>query len=611
MRWVLFRQSWHLGLFSFSLHLLFPLLSLTPSHSIARSLGVAAGPKLLPDSAERDHASQALQPPPLLQQSHGSGDGLAGAGREDAGRGGTPEFSVNMTIASLQSGYGGEDTEQATHRSEGDGRINQEQKLSRTIPLTRKKKTGLMQRHDALLRYSGRFRHAHAYGYGRRGGDLEAVLHATEYFGKISVGRPPKEFTVVFDTGSGNLLIPSIDCTSDACSERPLYDPGNSSTSRQIAFADKPLEKVGDSGERDVITITFGTGEISGVVVRDTVCVGDGAVCADADFLATTEESDFPFASVPFDGVLGLALDGMSEGVQFNIFNRLSAGGHMEHNVFSVFLGDGEGEESEITFGNWRKERMDSDLVWIPVSKEGYWQVTMQDISIGNEPQGLCKIASSSSSSASSSEGGGEAGDSPPVSSGGDRDGEGQGGEEGEGVWTDVHANGHAHRGKRGHREEVSKPAWNASTCQVAVDTGTSLMAGPSDIVAELSARLNVNGDCSNFDDLEDLGFLVGSHVLNLRPEDYVEKSPDGTSCTLALMSLDIAPPNGPLFIFGDPFLRRYYSVFDRDKRSVGFALARHPDAPLPSRMLISQKDAAERAREKRRGRGREGLHRT
>ena len=34
---------------------------------------------------------------------------------------------------------------------------------------------------------------------------------ASEYYGQVSVGSPPQTFLVVFDTGSGNLLLPSKD----------------------------------------------------------------------------------------------------------------------------------------------------------------------------------------------------------------------------------------------------------------------------------------------------------------------------------------------------------------------------------------------------------------
>merc|ERR1719253_1372343 len=114
--------------------------------------------------------------------------------------------------------------------------------------------------------------------------------------------------------------------------------------------------------------------------------------------------------------------------------------------------------------------------------------------------------------------------------------------------------------------------------CQVAVDTGTSQLAGPTDVITDLSKRLDVKNDCSNYNDLPDLGFVMGDNILNLKPQDYVDKGSEG--CEVSLMALDVPPPNGPLFIFGDPFLRKYYTAYDQQNSRVGFATARHMDVP-------------------------------
>merc|ERR1719163_619726 len=121
--------------------------------------------------------------------------------------------------------------------------------------------------------------------------------------------------------------------------------------------------------------------------------------------------------------------------------------------------------------------------------------------------------------------------------------------------------------------------------CQVAVDTGTSQLAGPTNVINELSSRLNVKKDCSNYNTLPSLGFVMGEHILNMKPQDYVDKSSDG--CDVSLMPLDVPPPNGPLFIFGDPFLRKYYTAYDRENSQVGFATARHMDTPVDETLLV------------------------
>jgi len=343
-----------------------------------------------------------------------------------------------------------------------------------------------------------------------------SIVHKTAYYGQVEVGTPRQVFTVVFDTGSGNLMIPSTSCRSRACTMHKRFDRQASATAEDIE-ADGSHSQQG--APRDLITVTFGTGEISGVFLKDDVCIGN--LCSNTRFVGATEETDDPFTSFNFDGVLGLALPQMAQGPEFSVMDRLVANKALKHPLFSVFLSDSDAEGSEITFGDIKEDHMASPMFWQPVSRDtGYWQVQIQDIAINNKLQSLC------------------------------------------------------------------------SDCQVAVDTGTSQLAGPTEVINELSKRLDVRSDCSNYHTLPTLGFVLGDHILNLRPQDYVDKGSEG--CEVSLMPLDVPPPNGPLFIFGDPFLRIFYTAYDRGANKVGFSAARHLDSPADeSASLIRPLDVA------------------
>jgi len=110
--------------------------------------------------------------------------------------------------------------------------------------------------------------------------------------------------------------------------------------------------------------------------------------------------------------------------------------------------------------------------------------------------------------------------------------------------------------------------------CQAVFDTGTSVIAGPTSIINTLLLELNVAADCSNYLTLPRLGFAMDHYVLNLDPVDYVKKTSD--TCIHQLLALDIPPPKGPLVLLGDPFLRRYYTIYDRDSIKLGVSLAIH-----------------------------------
>jgi len=113
------------------------------------------------------------------------------------------------------------------------------------------------------------------------------------------------------------------------------------------------------------------------------------------------------------------------------------------------------------------------------------------------------------------------------------------------------------------------------SNCALVVDTGTSILTGPTASVNPLIAKIGtVNSDCSNIKDLPTISFTFNGIDFPLEPEFYVLQGPDDSGnnvCQLGLEGLDVGLP---LWILGDPFLRKYYTVFDRANNQVGFALA-------------------------------------
>jgi saccharopepsin len=115
-----------------------------------------------------------------------------------------------------------------------------------------------------------------------------------------------------------------------------------------------------------------------------------------------------------------------------------------------------------------------------------------------------------------------------------------------------------------------------------AIDTGTSLIALPTDIAemlnTQIGAKKSWNGqyqvDCSRVPSLPELSFYFGGKPYALKGTDYI-LNVQGT-CISAFQGMDLnLPGGGSIWIIGDAFLRKYYTVYDLGANAVGFAPAR------------------------------------
>uniref|UniRef100_A0A671K206 Cathepsin D-like n=1 Tax=Sinocyclocheilus anshuiensis TaxID=1608454 RepID=A0A671K206_9TELE len=322
-----------------------------------------------------------------------------------------------------------------------------------------------------------------------------------QYFGVISIGTPPQDFTVLFDTGSSNVWVPSIHCSylDIACWLHHRYNSKKSSTYVQNGTD---------------FSIQYGRGSLSGFISQDTVTLA-GLKVPNQQFAEAVKQPGIVFVVARFDGVLGMAYPAISVDGITPVFDTAMAAKILPQNIFSFYINrDPAGEVGgELMLGGFDQQYFDGDLHYVNVTRKAYWQIKMDEVQVGGTLT-LCK-------------------------------------------------NG----------------------CQAIVDTGTSMITGPVQEVRALQKAIGAIPllmgeywiDCKRIPSLPVVSFSLGGKMFNLTGENYVLKVTHmGVSvCLSGFMAMDIPPPAGPLWILGDVFIGRYYTVFDREADRVGFAPAK------------------------------------
>uniref|UniRef100_A0A7C8YN72 Peptidase A1 domain-containing protein n=1 Tax=Opuntia streptacantha TaxID=393608 RepID=A0A7C8YN72_OPUST len=199
------------------------------------------------------------------------------------------------------------------------------------------------------------------------------------YYGEIAIGTPPQKFSVVFDSGSSNLWVPSSKC---------FFSISCYFHSRYISWLSSTYTKIGKTGK-----IPYGSGYIFGSFSQDNVEVGGGVVKQQV-FLEATGERSFDLILMPFDGILGLGFQDASVGHVAPLWYNMLLQGLVSKPVFSLWLNQDSMSPigGEILFGSIDERHFHGGHTYIPVANNGYWQIALDGFDIGtaNKSAGYC-----------------------------------------------------------------------------------------------------------------------------------------------------------------------------------------------------------------------------
>ena len=228
----------------------------------------------------------------------------------------------------------------------------------------------------------------------------------------------------------------------------------------------------------------------------------------------TLSEPGLAFLAARFDGILGFGFPEISVNRIPPFFNAAMSAGLVDDPSFAFYLAKDPAASTggELTLGGADRRHYQGAFHYVPVTTPGYWQFVVDGLSVGGSSYGGFKAIA---------------------------------------------------------------------------DTGTSLLALPthtfSTVLKQLPGATPVGAggeymiDCATTGTLPKLTLTIGGRPFVLDGDDYVLKVSTGgqTECLLGMSAIDVPAPRGPLWILGDVFLRKYYTLFDFGESRLGFALAK------------------------------------
>lgn len=371
----------------------------------------------------------------------------------------------------------------------------------------------------------------------------------SQYYGDFALGEPKQRFTAVFDTGSGITWVPGSRCQTSTCSEHHRFAMGSSESSKEPAAE-------GEAGKSPEGSIHYGTGEVKYQDGADTLTFCDSHKDPGCHGL---KGKRLTVPKQPF---------GMSTAQTDYPFRILP---------FDGILGLAPSASSGSVMHSLKEAKaLDRNLFGIYLSEDPHRSGSIDFGGVErarmapHSPLTWHKI---------------------------------QGDREWSLAMKDILVDG-----KPLHLCD-DRPG---GVCPAVVDTGSSLITGPTGEVEKLLSKVRTKEDCANLAKLPtiSLRFADKDGMLTdypLTPPEYTLRNLDevpqtgnaeylkefpvlgaGTDkvpevrprCDPGLGVMDVP---GKKWVIGDTFLRRYYSIYDDDQGLVGFVRSIHPDEATPA----------------------------
>lgn len=193
-------------------------------------------------------------------------------------------------------------------------------------------------------------------------------LYDAQYYGPITVGTPGQQFLVIFDTGSSNLWVPSVNCKSIVCLHMRKYNRTHSSS------------YVADGR---TMTIQYGSGAVNGTVDKDTV--GMGGLAVKNVFFGEMTQISTNFIASKFDGILGMAFQKISVLGLPTVFDLMFDQGLIQDKSFSFYLTQTPSSVgSKLVLGGVNQQYYTGTMDYFDLIAENYWMIKVDAAFVGD-----------------------------------------------------------------------------------------------------------------------------------------------------------------------------------------------------------------------------------